>query len=266
MGRYLPLFFCNQKKSRKTVKEKFRPLPSRSRVRLPPKGGINAPPETERFLISTASPMGSRAVFQYPSGARPPKVLRTSRGYYFDSSAKGAHSARRLSRDWQGEGAPAPCAEINCFGEEDSNERNPSGVRFSSSRLCSAKARRGHSRAEHGIAKVQSAVKPAFGGLPSSVTVQRKSAAPRHLPQGEGVALPRRAQNLLSAGAESGGLRSICRKVRRKPVRSPKNFLFCGVLGGSGLIITENSGIIKFTRREAPSYKMYFMRKSQYNY
>ena len=25
-GRYLPLFFCNQKKSRKTVKEKFRPL------------------------------------------------------------------------------------------------------------------------------------------------------------------------------------------------------------------------------------------------
>ena len=42
-GRYLPLFFCNQKKSRKTVKEKFRPLPSRSRVRLPPKGGINAP-------------------------------------------------------------------------------------------------------------------------------------------------------------------------------------------------------------------------------
>ena len=127
-------------------------------------------------------------------------------------------------------------------------------------------ARRGHSRAEHGIAKVQSAVKPAFGGLPSSVTVQRKSAAPRHLPQGEGVALPRRAQNLLSAGAESGGLRSICRKVRRKPVRSPKNFLFCGVLGGGGLIITENSGIIKFTRREAPSYKMYFMRKNQYNY
>ena len=76
-GRSLPLFFCNQKKSRKTVKEKFRPLPSRSRVRLPPKGGINAPPETERFLISTASPTGSRAVFQFPSDARPPKVLRT---------------------------------------------------------------------------------------------------------------------------------------------------------------------------------------------
>ena len=117
MGRYLPLFFCNQKKSRKTVKEKFRPLPSRSRVRLPPKGGINAPPETERFLISTASPMGSRAVFQYPSGARPPKVLRTSRGYYFDSSAKGAHSARRLSRDWQGEGAPAPCTDLDLLSK-----------------------------------------------------------------------------------------------------------------------------------------------------
>ena len=70
-----------------------------------PKGGINAPPETERFLISTASPTGSRAVFQYASDARPPKVLRTSRGYYFNNSAKGAHSARRLSRDWRGEGA-----------------------------------------------------------------------------------------------------------------------------------------------------------------
>ena len=98
--RSLPLFFCNQKKSRKTLKEKFRPLPSRSRVRLPPKGGINAPPETWRFLISTASPTGSRAVFQYPSDARPPEVLRTSRGYYFNAAAKGTHFARRLSRDW----------------------------------------------------------------------------------------------------------------------------------------------------------------------
>ena len=111
-GRYLPLFFCNQKKSRKTVKEKFRPLPSRSRVRLPPKGGINAPPETVWFLISTASPMGSRAVFHYPSDARPPKALRASRGYYFDNSAKGAHLSRRLSRDWFGEGAPAPCSKF----------------------------------------------------------------------------------------------------------------------------------------------------------
>ena len=40
--------------------------------------------------------------------------------------------------------------------------------------------------ASHRIEKVRAAVKPAFGGLPSSVTVQRKSAAPRHLPQGEG--------------------------------------------------------------------------------
>ena len=29
-----------------------------------------------------------------------------------------------------GEGAPAPRTEINCFGKEDSNERNPSGVSF----------------------------------------------------------------------------------------------------------------------------------------
>ena len=50
-----------------------------------------------------------------------------------------------------GKGAPAPCAEINCFGKEDSNERNPSGVRFYSRRLCLAKARRGRSRAMHRI-------------------------------------------------------------------------------------------------------------------
>ena len=94
--------------------------------------------------------------------------------------------ARKPNPSEGGEGAPAPCTELTHCGKEDSNERNPSGVRFSSSRLCSAKARRGRSRAEHRIAKEQSAVKPAFGGLPSSVTVQRKSAAPRHLPQGEG--------------------------------------------------------------------------------
>ena len=29
-----------------------------------------------------------------------------------------------------GEGTPVPCTEINCFGKEDSNERNPSGVSF----------------------------------------------------------------------------------------------------------------------------------------
>ena len=51
-----------------------------------PKGGINAPPETERFLIGAASPTGSRAVFQFPSDARPPKALRASRGYDFDSA------------------------------------------------------------------------------------------------------------------------------------------------------------------------------------
>ena len=33
------------------------------------------------------------------------------------------------------------------------------------------------------------AITPAFGGRTSSVTVQRQGAAPRHLPQGEGLAL-----------------------------------------------------------------------------
>ena len=40
--------------------------------------------------------------------------------------------------------------------------------------------------ASHRFAKVRAAMKPAFSGLPSSVTVRRKSAVPRHLPQGEG--------------------------------------------------------------------------------
>ena len=111
--RILPLFFCNQKKSRKTVKEKFlQPPPSRSRVRLPPEGGINAPPETVWFLISTASPMGSRADFQFTSDARPPKALRASRGYYFDNSTKGAYLSRRLSRGWCGAGGSAASRRV----------------------------------------------------------------------------------------------------------------------------------------------------------
>ena len=51
------------------------------------------------------------------------------------------------------------------------------------------RGRQGRSRAVHIVtALLSTEVKPAFGGLPSSVTVQRKSAAPRHLPQGEGFA------------------------------------------------------------------------------
>ena len=51
------------------------------------------------------------------------------------------------------------------------------------------RGRQGRSRAVHIVtALLSTEVKPAFGGLPSSVTVQRKSAAPRHLPQGEGSA------------------------------------------------------------------------------
>ena len=51
--------------------------------------------------------------------------------------------------------------------------------------------------ASHRITKVRAAVKPADGGLPSSVTVQRKSAAPRHLPQGEGKGGCRRRAQIL---------------------------------------------------------------------
>ena len=104
-----------------------------------------------KFLASSSTggarnfyPTGSRAVFQFPLDARPPEVLRTSRGYYFDSAAKGAHFARRLSRDFLGVGTPAVTTVLNI------------------------------------------AVKPAKGGLPSSVTVRCQGTAPRHLPQGEG--------------------------------------------------------------------------------
>ena len=42
-----------------------------------------------------------------------------------------------------GEGAPAPRTEINCFGKEDSNERNPSGVSFVFVQVAFALQRRG---------------------------------------------------------------------------------------------------------------------------
>ena len=77
-----------------------------------PKGGINAPPETVWFLISTASPMGSRAVFQYALDARPRRCFAPAEVIYFNAAAKGAHSARRLSRDSLGEGATAPCTDL----------------------------------------------------------------------------------------------------------------------------------------------------------
>ena len=38
------------------------------------------------------------------------------------------------------------------------------------------------------------------------------------------------------------------------------------LLPKGSLTLCAKRGIIKFTRREAPSYKMYFMRKSRYNY
>ena len=84
--------------------------------------------------------------FPVSLGCSTAEVLRTSRGYDFDNLVQNARLSRRLSRGLLGEGAPAPRTEF---------------------------------------AKAQAAVKPAEGGLPSSVTVRRR-AAQRHLPQGEG--------------------------------------------------------------------------------
>ena len=58
--------------------------------------------------------MGSRAVFQYASDARPPEALRASRGYDFDNLVQNTHSSRRLSRDWRGEGGFAAKLQIRC--------------------------------------------------------------------------------------------------------------------------------------------------------
>ena len=59
----------------------------------------------------------------------------------------------------------------------------------------------GGSAASHRITNVQAAVKPAEGGLPSSVAVRRR-AAQHHLPQGEGETLlhgaQRRAQSFIN--------------------------------------------------------------------
>ena len=51
--------------------------------------------------------------------------------------------ARKPNPSEGGEGAPAPRAEINCFGKEDSNERNPSGVSFVFVQVAFALQRRG---------------------------------------------------------------------------------------------------------------------------
>ena len=90
-----------------------------------------------------------------------------------------------------GEGAPAPRTEINCFGKEDSNERNPSGVSFVFIQVAFALQRRGEGAPAPctEFAKARAAVKPAGGGLPSSVTV-RRSSAPCHLPQGGRLSAP----------------------------------------------------------------------------
>ena len=55
------------------------------------------------------------------------------------------------------------------------------------------------------IAKACAAVKPAVGGLPSSVTVQCQSTAPRRLPQGEGKEPRRLCVTSLSKCAATRG-------------------------------------------------------------
>ena len=52
--------------------------------------------------------------------------LRTAAACRLAVSATGG--ARKPNPSEGGEGTPAPCAEISCFGKDDSSERNPSGL------------------------------------------------------------------------------------------------------------------------------------------
>ena len=130
--------------------------------------------------ISAPSPLAARA------SAIRSRTCGRQRLAFLAASATGG--ARKLNPSEGGEGAPAPCTEISCFGKEDSNERNPSGVSFVFIQVAFALQRRGEGAPAPcaDVAEVRGAeVKPAGGGLPSSVTAFNP-LSPCHLPQGEG--------------------------------------------------------------------------------
>ena len=90
------------------------------------------------------------------------------------------------------------------------------------------------------ISVVRTAVKPAFSGLPSSVTVQCQGTAPRHLPQGEGKAPRRLCATSLSKCAATRGTHSFFMRRRRASytvgvLHTPQAcFILTIVLPGSG--------------------------------
>ena len=81
-----------------------------------------------------------------------------------------------------GEGAPAPCAEINCFGKEDSNERNPSGVSFVFVQVAFALQRRG-----------EGAPAPCTELMPRNSFIVRRSYSPRRLVRYSAFCIPHSA-------------------------------------------------------------------------
>ena len=96
-----------------------------------------------------------------------------------------------------GEGAPAPCTEISCFGKEDSNERNPSGVSFVFIQVAFALQRRGEGApapcTELPKCEAQK-LSPPTAGCPNP---SRCGAAPHRatFPKGKAKRSCRRAQN-----------------------------------------------------------------------
>ena len=97
-----------------------------------------------------------------------------------------------------GEGAPAPCAEINCFGKEDSNERNPSGVSFVFVQVAFALQRRG-----------EGAPAPCTELMPRNSFIVRRSYSPRRLVRYSAFRILHSAFRILHSA-----FRIICSKLR----------------------------------------------------
>ena len=117
----MPLFFCNQKKSRKTVKEKFCPLLYSLALRTSAVKALVCPfaARRSRFGLRYSRVRGRRqskfpaasatggarnfypgGFFNTPCAPDRQRRLRAGQGYYFNAAARGARSLRRQSRDW----------------------------------------------------------------------------------------------------------------------------------------------------------------------
>ena len=119
----MPLFFCKQKKSRKTVKEKFYPLLYSLELRTSAVKALVFPfaARRSRFGLRCSRVRGRRqskfpaapatggarnfypgGFFNTPCAPDRQRRLRAGQGYYFNAAARGAGLLRRQSRGWLG--------------------------------------------------------------------------------------------------------------------------------------------------------------------